>query len=317
MKSDSQENPCFGVDVGSEHLDIAVFGSHEVKRIANEAKAIRKWLDAVPLNSRLALESTGSYHLTLATLAHARGVAVYLLNPRDIKHYAQSLGQRGKTDRLDARVIARFIEREHAQLRTWQPLSPQQQKLDDLIRQRALLQKQHAAQKQALKHRGGLKETMADVLKSMQQALDRLERMIGQAARELPSGDVSMRSLISIPGIGTLTAAALLRLFSRAADASADAIVALTGLDPRPMDSGNKRGVRRLSKRGEPEIRRLLYTASMSGAKTQTWLPYYERERAKKLSSTAALMALARRILRVAYSLFKTGQQFDKTRSMA
>ena len=126
-----------------------------------------------------------------------------------------------------------------------------------------------------------------------------------------------MRSVTSIPGIGLLTAAALLRLFTRAENASADAIVALTGLDPRPMDSGKRTGIRRLSKRGDAETRRLLHNAGMAGAKTATWRHIYERERAKGLPATAALMALARRLVRIAYSLFKSGQQFDRSRVMA
>jgi transposase len=106
----------------------------------------------------------------------------------------------------------------------------------------------------------------------------------------------------------------MLRLFDRAKGASADAIVALIGLDPRPMESGNRKGIRRLSKRGDSETRRLLYNAGMAGAKTDTWRPVFERERAKGLPATAALMVLARRLVRIAYSLFKSGGQFDRQR---
>ncbi|WP_236589482.1 hypothetical protein [Ramlibacter aurantiacus] len=82
------------------------------------------------------------------------------------------------------------------------------------------------------------------------------------------------------------------------------------------MDSGQRTGIRRLSKRGDTETRRLLYNAGMAGAKTDTWRCIYERERAKGLSATAALMALARRLVRIAYSLFKSGGQFDRNRVM-
>jgi transposase len=307
----------WGVDVSSEHLDISLHGSQSVQRIANTAKAIEQWLRSTPEHSRLALESTGPYHQELARRAYEHGVTVFVLNPRDIKRYAQGLGQRGKTDRLDARVIARFVQREHEQLRPWRPLSQAQQQLDALLRQRALVQKQRAALKQSLSHRSCMAVLMAELLKAMTDALDKLERLIGQATRELPNGETALRSVTSIPGIGVLTAAALLRLFTRADNASADAIVALTGVDPRPMDSGNRKGVRRLSKRGDSETRRLLYNAAMAGAKTDAWKAVFERERAKGLAATAALMALARRLVRVAYSLFKSAGQFDPKRVMA
>ena len=306
----------FGVDVAGAHLDIAVHGLKQVQRIDNDAKAIRKWLKSVEPGSWLGLESTGPYHQELAQLAHAHGVTVFVLNPRDIKRYAQGLGQRGKTDRLDALVIARFVEREHQQLRPWRPLTEPQARLDALLRQRALIQKQRTALKQSLAHRASLASTVADLLEAMKATLDKLERSIAQAVRELPQGDSALRSVMSIPGIGVLTGAALLRLFTRAENASADAIVALTGLDPRPMDSGKRTGVRRLSKRGDSETRRLLYNAGMAGAKTNTWKLIFERERAKGLPATAALMALARRLVRIAYSLFKSGKLFDPARVM-
>lgn len=307
----------WGVDVSSKHLDVALHGRQDVQRIGNDAKQIKQWLRSVPAGSRLGLESTGAYHVGLARLAHDKGVTVYLLNPRDIKRYAQGLGQRGKTDRLDARVIARFVQREHDQLRAWQPPSPQQQRLDDLLRQRALVQKQHTALKQSVKHRDALKEVLSELLVSMKAMLVKLERLIEQAVRELPQGLAALCTVTSVPGIGLLSGAALLRLFTRAPGASADAIVALTGLDPRPMESGNSKGIRKLSKRGDSETRRLLHNAAMAGAKTDTWKPIYERERAKGLPATAALVVLARRLVRIAYSLFKSAQQFDPGRVMA
>jgi len=84
---------------------------------------------------------------------------------------------------------------------------------------------------------------------------------------------------------------------------NADAFVAFTGLDPRPDDSGQHHGKRRLSKRGPPELRRRLYLAALSAIKTKVWRSLYEHYRAKGLSSTAALVILARRIARTAWSI--------------
>lgn len=314
MNESSHEARCYGADVSAAHLDLALHGQERVQRVANEEGAIRRWLRAVPAGSNLGLESTGSYHELLARLAHAHGLIVYLLNPRDVKRYAQGLGQRGKTDRMDARVIARFVQREHAELRPWQPATPQQQQLADLLRHRALVQKHYSAQKQSLAQRPQLRAVLEPLLAQMDKALDELERLIGQAVRELPGGAQALRCVTSVPGIGLLSGAALLKLFTRLHEAKADAVVAFTGLDPRPMDSGQRQGQRRLSKRGDAELRRLLYNAAMSAARTAAWRPTYERERAKGLSATAALVALARRLVRVAYALFKTSSNFDPRR---
>ena len=85
------------------------------------------------------MESTGRYHERLARLAHAAGLLVYVLDPRAVRQYARGLGQRGKTGRLDAQVLAHLLEREHGRLRPWQPPSPEHELLKDLLRQRAML----------------------------------------------------------------------------------------------------------------------------------------------------------------------------------
>ena len=95
---------------------------------------------------------------------------------------------------------------------------------------------------------------------------------------------------------------------------SADTFVAFTGLDPRPDDSGQHRGERRLSKRGPGQLRRLLYLAALSAAKTKPWRALYEHYRAKCLSSTAALVILARRIARTAWSIYTYKTEFDPAR---
>ncbi len=88
-------------------------------------------------------------------------------------------------------------------------------------------------------------------------------------------------------------------------------LVAFAGMDPRPRDSGTKRGQRRLSKRGPAEGRRLLFNAAMAGIKSPVWAPRYEQCRARGLASTEALIAIARKMLRVAFTLYKTQTDFN------
>jgi transposase len=301
-----------GADVASEHLDIAVHdGKSAVQRIANEPKAIEQWLRQVPRGSRLAMESTGRYHLLLAKLAHGHGLQVYVLNPRDVSHYARGVGQRGKTDRLDAQVIARYVANEHAELRCWQPAPPQLAELDSLLRKRAVVVRSQATLRQSLGDDAVTNKLLPELMAPIDKTLKALDKAIALAARRIDGSEQALRSIMSVPGIGPLNAAALMSLFTRLTGARADAVVAFTGLDPRPMDSGNKRGVRRLSKRGPAELRRLLFNAARSASRTHVWRPAYERELAKGLASTAAAVVLARKLVRVAFSLFKSQTTFD------
>lgn len=303
-----------GVDVASAHLDVAVHGRPGVLRLANTDAAIAKWLRTLPVGSTVALESTGRYHERLALAAHAKGFVVYLLNPRDVRHYARAMGMRGKTDRLDAQILARYAQREASELRAWTPPSAELRRLDELVRRRGTLVKHRAAIKQSAADCAEMRAQMAALLEQFDLLIDALEGQIAQAAADLNLDSEGFERITSVPGIGLLSGSVLLGLFQRLADRGADAVIAFMGFDPRPMDSGQKVGQRRLSKRGPAEWRRLLFNAAMSASRTKAWKPYYEHERAKGLSRTAALVVLARRLVRVAFGLFKSQSQFDASK---
>ena len=120
--------------------------------------------------------------------------------------------------------------------------------------------------------------------------------------------------MTGICGIGPINGAALTTLFNRVHFASSDAAVAFCGLDPRPNESGRKVGRRRLSKQGDKAARTLLYNAASSAARTAHFKDYYAMLRARGLASTAALVVIARKLLRIAYGVWRTGQAFDPGR---
>jgi transposase len=106
----------------------------------------------------------------------------------------------------------------------------------------------------------------------------------------------------------------LATLLSRFDFANADALVAYSGLDPRPNDSGTKRGRRRLSKKGPPLLRRQMYLAGFAASHSKALKPLYQSIRAKGFATTAALMILGRKLLRVAFAIWKGNEVFDPAR---
>ena len=99
-----------GVDVAKDEIVVACSeGSFPVRQVANQRPALLAFLKGLPAGSRIGVESTGSYHELFAGLAHQLGFLVFLLNPKDTHHYAKAVGLRGKTDRVDAELIARMI----------------------------------------------------------------------------------------------------------------------------------------------------------------------------------------------------------------
>ena len=307
-----QNTPLFiGGDVAQDAAVVAAHGQTTSRSIGNTPAALKAWLKTLPPGARIGVESTGSYHERLALLAHRAGFTVYVLNPKDVRHYAHAVGKRAKTDHVDALLLARFIAHEHTGLHPWQPPTREQRHLDNLLKRRATLVKAQGMLRQTLAHLSSLKTESKTMLASLASLITTIDRRLEQAVAANPDLQAKADCVQSVPGIGLLTGTALVNLFSRLPSARADALVAFTGLDPRPCDSGKKRGTRRLSKRGPGELRRLLFNAAMSAAKTKVWRPFYERERAKGLPTTAALACLARRLVRVAFALYRNNAHFN------
>ena len=299
-----------GVDVAKAELVIAQ-DSH-VRTLDNGKRAIVTWLKSLPAGSTIALEATNRYHLLLADLAHAAGHTVYVLNPQELKHYRTATRQRAKTDDCDARLLARYVEREHAHLRPYTPLTPGQRRLSRLLRRRALVVKTTTQLRLGLEPEAkdlGLGAAVREVLKAQQRLLQTIDRQIQRLLAQ-PEHQATATRLQSIVGIGPLSGAALLVALERGQFADADAFVAFLGLDPVPRDSGQKHGRRRLSKQGDSETRRLLFNAALSASQTPAWRRLYLGYLERGLSAIQALCILARKIARTAWSLYHHGTTF-------
>jgi transposase len=301
-----------GADVDSRAIWVACAAhSFRPHAIENERKAIIRWLRTVPRASRLAMESTGGYHELLADLAHEAGLQVYVINPRDLRRYAEGVGRRGKTDRIDAQVIARYISREHGELHTYVRPTKAQRELAQLIRRRAKLVEVKGSIAQSLRGVAAIRQKTRDLLAEIDGVIDELERLMRNALNESPLAHEGAEHIETIPGFGELSSTCLAHTFTRVPYANSDAVVASIGLDPRAQDSGQKHGRRRLSKRGPSEQRRLTFNCARSAARTKLWRPYYEAQLAKGLSATAATIILARKMVRVAFAVYKHRQPFN------
>lgn len=137
-----------GADVAKAELVISVAGQRPCI-IANTATGITRWLKTVSEHALIAMESTGNYHALLAQLAYLHGLTVYILNARDVFYYARALGSRAKTDNIDAEVIVRYLQEHQSSLQAWQPLTPEQQQLRQLLSRRAQVITHQSALRQA------------------------------------------------------------------------------------------------------------------------------------------------------------------------
>ncbi len=298
-----------GVDVSKATLDISISGTDEVLTLPNEKKAIRQWLKSLYGPVHLALEATNLFHLELATQAHARGITVYLVNGYRLSKYRESIGGRAKTDRSDARLLRRYVEHEHADLRPWTPPPHGYMSLQRLLHRRAVLIQARTTLRQSLASMPELKSSVAALMRKMNHLDGLLKKRLYRVLTELGWRDQAKRCT-AIEGLGPVTSAALTTIFHRGSFTGADAFIAFIGMDVRVRDSGTMRGRRKLTKRGDAEIRRLLYMAAMAARRSATWKPFYERMLARGMTATQALVALGRKLARIAFALLSTGSTY-------
>jgi transposase len=303
-------NTVYGVDVSKRNLVTVGYDTQMPVVVHNLPESIAAWLAGLPRGAAVAMEATGAYHQVLAHLAHAAGLRVYVLNPQTLKHYAWAIGQRGKTDQCDARMIARYAVHEQAKLRCWVPPARAADRLAQLLERRHTVVgvRQTLAQSLAMPM---LKAPRESLLATFERILRRLDILIRHELARLPGMAALYERLKGIVGIGPVVAAQLVAVFSTLNFAKADSFIAYTGLDPRPDDSGDRRGRRRLSKHGPPLLRCLLYNAGMAAANSRLLKPVYKKLRARGLQTTEAIVILARKIARIAYALYKSGHCFD------
>lgn len=304
----------YGVDVSKAMLVVDQYESETLMEIGNAPEPIAAWLASVPAGSVIAMEATGAYHRLLAHLAHAAGMVVYVLNPQTLKHYARAIGQRGKTDRCDARMITRYVVHERAKLRCWQPPAAPADTLSRLLVRRRALVTARQMLCQSLSGMPALKGPRQTLLTSFKRMIGSVDLLIRVELGRVPEMAALYRRLRSIVGIGEVVAAQLVAVLTALHFTRADAFVAYTGLDPRPDDSGQHRGKRRLSKHGPALLRCLLYNAGMAASNSKLFKPLYIQLRARGLQSTEAIVILARKIARIAFALYKSGQTFDAQR---
>lgn len=304
------EATLIGVDVSKAELVLCQSGSKETLRVGNDRASIKRYLRGVPTGSCLGVEATNVYHLELVDQAHARGLEVYVISGFQLKHYRESIGGRAKTDASDAALMLRYLTHERACLRPWTPPPRGYRTLQCLLHRRAVLVQARTRLRQSLAGLPGMKPTVKALLKRFDMLDAMLRKRIKEQLRVSGWGEDARRCQ-AIEGIGPITAAMLATLWHRGDFGSSDAWIAFLGMDVRVRDSGTFRGRRKLTKKGDAEVRRLLYMAAMAARRSARWKPYYDRAVARGLTSIQALVALGRKLARIAFALMKNQTEYN------
>jgi transposase len=312
LKTMSASSVVVGIDIAKAHVDVVVLGAKlDAQRFDNLAEAHSALAAALkPLGVALVvMEATGGYEAALACALQAAGLPVAVVNPRQARDFAKSMGRLAKTDAVDARMLAELaavlVRRDDLE-RFLRPLAdPQQQWLAALVtRRRQLLTMMHSERQRLQITPAGLHPSIEAIVTAIKAQLDDIEhQMVSHVREHFAELD---RLLQSASGIGPVASATLIAELPELGRLNRREIAALVGVAPMANDSGSTRGRRRIQG-GRFEVRRVLYMAALTASRHNPGIKaFYERLVAAGKLPKVALVACMRKLLGTLNAMIKT-----------
>jgi transposase len=289
-----------GIDVGKAHLDVAERPGGTTWRVANDEAGITQLVDrwrAQP-PTLIVLEATGGLEVPVAAALGTAGRAVAVVNPRQVRHFAQAIGQLAKTDRLDATLLARFAE----VVRPAPRLLPdaQAQALTALVTRRSQIVAMLVAEQQRLPTAPpAVRARVKRHVQWLRTEREALEAELAQTIQQTPLWRERDDLLQSVPGVGPALATTLIADLPELGRLNRKEIAALGGVAPLNHDSGQHRG-RRVIWGGRAHLRAKLYRGTLVAVQHNPVLrPFYERLLAAGKPKKVALVAGMHKLLTI------------------
>jgi len=268
----------------------------------------------------ICMEATGAYSIPLAEFLAGQGYRVSVVNPAKIHAFAKSELSRAKTDKADAKLIARWAARMGADLPVWNPPPRTVRELQALLRRvEDLLEIRQM-------ERNRLDTADPAIAGSLQAVLDALEKELDTVRERIKSligsdpGLKQRRDLLqSIPGIGPAVSAYLLVALSpHYGFANAKQAVAHAGLAPKIQQSGKWVGKTRIAKTGDPALRKVLYMPALTAWQHNPVIrDFCERLKANGKNGKAIVCAAMRKLIHIAFAILQSGKPFDPKFALA
>lgn len=305
MADRTNSRQVLGCDVSKDSVTIFDSLSGRLQEVDNEPKALRRVLaELLPgpaADSLLVCEATGGYEARLLSAAWQAGLPAHRADPRKASNFARSLRSHGKTDSIDAQGLARYGLERADSLPLWQPPTPRQQALRDLVRLRAGLANTHADYARRLKapgegpHKRHIQATLEDLARRIQDLEAEIDSLIAQDNTLVERFEV----VCAIPGCGRKTAIVLLALMPELGQLSRRQAAALAGYAPHPDDTGKHNGYRRV-RGGRPQIKTALFMAALAASRYHPELSaHYQHLLAQGKKKLVALTAIARKLITI------------------
>jgi transposase len=286
-----------GLDIAKLNLQLHLAGRfYDLPNTAAGHRRLHKLLAAQP-GTHVVCEATGGYERDVVAALHAARIPVSVLNPARVRHFARALGQRAKTDPIDAALLSAYGQK--LQPKPTAPRTGSEQQLTELVRRRGQIVDFLVAQRLQLEHLTlpGLRRQAQSLVRRLEGDIAQIEAQLKVLRTQVPTLDQRAQKLEAITGMGTITALGVLAELPELGTLSRRQAAALAGLAPHPRQSGQWQG-RRTIGGGRPAVRRALYMAALVAARANKVLkPFYQRLRASGKPAKVALTAVMRKLV--------------------
>lgn len=305
-------NVFVGIDVSKEWLDVAVSPSEEVQRFANAEVGhaqLVEWVQGLR-PELIVLEATGGYQTGVVTALVVAKLAVAVVNPRQVRDFARSMGKLAKTDSIDAVSLAKFGERVRPEPRGLKDTETLE--LEAMVTRRRQLVDMITAETNRL-HQAprSVQPDIRDHIEWMKKRLKDHDLDIGRAIERSPVWRTKEDLLRGIPGVGRVTVVTVLCELPELGALSAKQIAALVGVAPLNRDSGKMRGRREIWG-GRPTVRRCLYMAAVAATRANPPIrAFYTRLLAAGKTKKAALVACMRKLIVIMNAMISRGEPWN------
>lgn len=302
-----------GIDVSKDRLDVHVRPNGEAFAVTRDGKGLEALIDRLRLIAPAlsVVEATGGFETIVAAALAGAGIPLAVVNPAQVRHFAQALGKRAKTDKIDAEVIARFAEATKLEPR---PIPDEATRLlAELVGRRRQIIEMLVAERQRERRAVNIRvrKSLARHIRVLEKELPEIDGDIGGLVRGSPVWREHEDLLVTVPGVNSITARSMLAEIPELGRLQRREIASLVGLAPYVRQSGAWKGKARIGG-GRTAARSALYVAALSASRHNPALKvFYQRLLHAGKPKMVALVAVARKLLTILNAMIRDRKQWQ------
>jgi len=302
-----------GIDVSKDRLDVHVRPSREAFAVVRDGKGLDELIERLRTLSPqlIAIEATGGFETIAAAAIASATLPLAVVNPAQVRHFAQAVGKRAKTDPIDAEVIAHFAEAVKPEPR---PVPDEQARLlAELVARRRQIIEMIVAERQREKRAENVRvrKSLMRTIRSLEKELPEIDGDIDTLVRGSPAWREKEDLLVTVPGVSNTLARTFLAELPELGSLTRRQIASLAGVAPYTRQSGRWKGKSMIGG-GRTAPRSGLYMAALTASRFNPQLKiFYHRLLAAGKPKMVALIAVARKLLTILNAMLRDKKEWQ------